>query len=669
MRRAAPLIILAVLFFAVVAITAALGGFFVDWLWFDSLGFGAVFGTIWKAKTVAFAVAAVVSAAFLAINGLVAVRARAPKVRRLRVIRADGGGVPEVIEFHPDSLPWRSIVIAVAAFLALLIGLAQAGNWEVFLKALDAVPFGRTEPLFGRDLGFYVFTVPVLGVIRDWGLLIVFLAAAIAGAVYWVRGAVDRQGGVPQLSPGATRHLSLLLGLFFLAKTGDYLLQRYGLLLSNNGVVFGAAYTDIHVRLPLLSALAAMSVVAAVLCFVNIASAGFRLPVAAAVLVFGLAFIEGVVPALFQSYRVKPDELRLESPNIASNIALTRYAFGLDGIARKAFPAAGKLTPQVLAANEGTLENIRWWDPRPLLDTYRQLQELRLYYDFRDVDVDRYTFEGKLPAGDAVGARDRTRRACRRTRRRGSISTSSITHGIGLAMSPVNRFDEEGLPEFYIKDIPPVSSADLHDRPAGDLLRRGDQYLRRGPRRYARSSTTPAARRTSTPPTRATAACLSAACGGALLFAWQFGDVKLLISGNVTGDQPHPASAATSTTAFAPSRRSWRWTEIRIWSSSTGTWCGSRTPTPPATRAVLAAQPAGRNQLHPQLGEGRGRRLRRHAALLRRRPDRIRSSRPTSGYSRRCSSRSIRMPAALRLTSATRRTSSCCRRRCTAPTT
>src|SRR5206468_5291559 len=144
------------------------------------------------------------------------------------------------------------------------------------------------------------------------------------------------------------------------------------LMISNNGVVFGAAYTDVHLRLPLLMALAGAALLGAALCAFNIWYAGIRLPVLAVALVFAVSLIETAVPGLFQSYWVKPDELRLESRYIANNIAFTRYGFALENISGAPFPAKGKLTPQVTAANDVTIQNIRWWDPRPLLDTYRQ---------------------------------------------------------------------------------------------------------------------------------------------------------------------------------------------------------------------------------------------------------------------------------------------------------
>jgi uncharacterized protein len=537
-RPALLLTILAALLVAGVVLLTTLTGFFVDLLWFESLGFGAAFSTMWHTKVAAFGLAAGSAALVLAANGLVAVWMHAPRVRRLRVVRGNRGnaegfpGLPEVFEFPLDSIPWVAIVLVGALLFGLFIGLGQAGNWENFLKWLYAVPFGRVDPLFGHDMAFYVFTLPVVAAVRDWALLTLFLATVFAGGLYWARGAIVVEDGFPQLTAAVVRHLSVVLAVFFLVKAGDYLLQRYDLLLSNTGVVFGAAYTDVHLRLPLLAALVAVALVAAALCAANVVFCGFRLPVAAVVLVLGVSLIEGIVPGLFQSYRVRPDELRLESPYIASNIAWTRFGFGLDRISAKPFPAAGTLTPEILAANAATIDNLRWWDPRPLLDTYRQLQEIRTYYDFRDVDVDRYSFNGTYQQV-LLAARELNQSRLPPDAQTWINQHFKFTHGSGLAMSPVNRFDDEGLPLFYVKDIPPVSPVDLRiDRP--------ELYFGEETRNYVVVGG--GSKEFDYPKGQENVYTTYAGKGGVeldslwrrVLFAWYYGDLKLLISDNVT---------------------------------------------------------------------------------------------------------------------------------------
>jgi uncharacterized membrane protein (UPF0182 family) len=528
-------LILAASIIVILVILAILSRFFVDLLWFDTLGFSAVFTTTWLTAVIVFVSATVLSSTLLLINGLIALRTTAgPRgPRGFRVVGRNTQGLPEVIEFSLDKIPWRLIIPAVALLVGLFIGSAQTGNWDTILKWLYAAPFGRSDPLFGHDLGFYVFSLPVYEFLRDWALLIIFLSAAIAVGIYWVRGDISYQPpGFPTLSPAATRHLSGLLAAYFLVKAGGYILDRYDLMTSNNGIVFGAAYTDVHLRLPLLIALAGAALLGAALCSFNIWRAGIRLPVLAVAIIFAVSIVETIVPSLFQSYWVKPDELKLESRYIANNIELTRYGFALDHITSAPFPAKGKLTPEVIAANDVTIQNIRWWDPRPLLDTYRQLQELRLYYDFHDIDVDRYVIDGSYRQV-MLSARELNQSKLPADAQTWINQRFKFTHGNGIAMNPVNRFDEEGLPVFYVKDIPPEAPPELRiDRPEiyfGEETRNyvvvgGDtkefDYAKGQENVYnvyeGRDGVS--LRRLWT---RA-------------LFAWYFGDFKLLISDNVT---------------------------------------------------------------------------------------------------------------------------------------
>jgi uncharacterized protein len=510
--------------------------FFVDLLWFSSLGFRSVFTTTWLTSLGVFVVATGVSCAILLLNGFIAAQAGAMARRRprsFRVLGRSAEGLPEVIELSLDKLPWRLIIIAVALLVGLFIGFAQMDNWDTFLKWYYAVPFGRSDPLFGKDLGFYIFSLPVYELLRDWALLIIFLSAAGVAAIYLLRGDINyQQTGFPTLSSAALRHFSVLLGLFFLVKAAGYILQRFDLLTSNNGIVFGAAYTDVHLRLPLLMALAGASFIAAILCAYNIWLAGVRLPIAAVIIVFAVSIVQTIVPGAFQSYWVKPDELRLESRYIASNIEFTRYGFGLDHITSAPFPAKGKLTPEVVAANQATIQNIRWWDPRPLLDTYRQLQEIRLYYDFHDIDVDRYVIDGnyrqvllsgrelnqsKLPADAQTWINQRFK----------------FTHGNGIAMNQVNRFDDEGLPVFYVKDIPPISPPELK-------IERPEIYFGEETRNYVvvgggtKEFDYAQGQENVYNVYQGRDGVSLGSLWRRALFAWSFGDFKLLISDNVT---------------------------------------------------------------------------------------------------------------------------------------
>jgi hypothetical protein len=252
-------------------VLSTLTGFLVDWLWFEMLGFGAVFATVWHTQLAAFSIAVGLSTLALAVNGLLAVSTRGPAVRRLRTVRRRDGDeiLPEVVELSLDTLPWRRFVLVGAAVIGVFIGLGQAANWDVFLRWRAAVPFERTDPVFGRDLGFYVFTLPVYRVALNWGFVVVVLAVLMAAGIFWVRGAIELGEGVPRLAGSARRQLSGLLGLFLLLKAGSYLVQRYDLLVDASGVVAGAGYTDLHFHLPYLTALVVLALIGTGLCFIK----------------------------------------------------------------------------------------------------------------------------------------------------------------------------------------------------------------------------------------------------------------------------------------------------------------------------------------------------------------------------------------------------------------
>ncbi len=510
--------------------------FFVDLLWFSSLGFQAVFTTTWLTTLIVFAIASGLSSVVLLLNGLIAARATTGPINRprsFRVIGRSAQGRPEVIELSVDKLPLRLMVVGGALIIGLLIGVAQMSNWDMILKWHYAVPFGRSEPVFGNDLAFYIFALPVYELLKDWALLIIFLSAAIAIVIYVARGSIDyQQTGFPAISAPAIRHLSALLALFFVTKACGYILQRYDLLTSNNGIVFGAAYTDVHLRLPLLIALAGAALIAAALCAYNIWQGGIRLPIAAVLIVFAVSIVQTIVPGGFQSYWVKPDELKLESRFIATNIEFTRYGFGLDHITSAPFPSKGKLTPEVIAANQATIQNIRWWDPRPLTDTYRQLQEIRLYYDFHDIDVDRYTIDGSYRQV-LLSARELNQSKLPADAQTWINQRFKFTHGNGIAMNPVNRFDEEGLPVFYVKDIPPVGPPELK-------INRPEIYFGEETRNYVvvGGGTKEFDYAKGQENVYNVYEGRDGVSLGSLwqraLFAWSFGDFKLLISDNVT---------------------------------------------------------------------------------------------------------------------------------------
>lgn len=435
------------------------GDFLVDWMWFSAIGYLHVFWTMIGTKGGVFLAVFAATAAIVWVNARLALdftrRRRSPA--RFDWKLAATATPSDPLEFMRDRLPWPITIAVSSGLVALLVALAEVGNWSVFLQFLYQVPYGVNEPLYDKDIGFYLFSLPAFIAIKNWALLALFMSALLAGLIYWVHGDIEYQAQRRSISPTAIAHGSLLLGLFFAVKAWSYGLDRYLLLYGDNGVVVGASYTDIHVELPVLWLLIGLSIAAAFAAWANLWVRTYRLPAAAMVLIFsGALLLSGVVPGLFQRLFVKPSELDLERPYIERNIRLTREAYNLDRIAAKPFPAEQNLTFKTLEANRATIENIRLWDWQPLSDTYAQLQEIRTYYKLQDLNVDRYWLRGTYQSV-MLSARQLKSSLLPPAAQTWVNLHLLFTHGNGAVMSPVTQKSDEGLPLLYLRDIPPVA--------------------------------------------------------------------------------------------------------------------------------------------------------------------------------------------------------------------
>ena len=359
-----------------------------------------------------------------------------------------------VVRTSAFALAWRLLILAVAVILGLLIALGETGRWDLILRFIYQAPYGRNDPLFDKDIGFYLFSLPSMSRSRIGCCGCLCWLASWPARFTSLHGDISPDRPSWSVSPAAIAHGSALLCLFFSVKAWAYALDRYLLLYDDNGVVVGAGYTDIHVELPALWLLIVLAAVAAIVAWANVRLRSAPLVIAAALLVFGGAFVFGeAVPALFQRFYVKPSELQLETPYIQQNIALTREAYNLGQITVKPFPAEQDLTFQSLQNDSGTVNNIRLWDWRPLLDAYAQLQEIRTYYRFLDVDLDRYHLGGSYQQV-MLSARELVPSLLPANAQTWVNLHLLFTHGDGVVMSPVTRKSTEGLPIFYLKDIP-----------------------------------------------------------------------------------------------------------------------------------------------------------------------------------------------------------------------
>ncbi|MHB0867056.1 MAG: UPF0182 family membrane protein [Thermoleophilia bacterium] len=422
---------------------------YTEWLWFGEVGFSSVFTTILWTKIWLGLVAGAFFFAVVYANILIA-RKMAPGYQF--------GPGAEVIERMPIPDKLVRWLIPLGLLLPSLIALlAGASGWEEYLKFVNRSDFGVLDPVFNMDAGFYIFTLPFLQLLHSlvwWTLIFSLLAAA---AMHFFDYAINISEGKLSLAPHVKGHLSVIMGLIMLTLGASYLLKGYVLMFSPRGVVFGASYTDVHAQLPVLKFLAATAVVAGIMFLVNIHFRGWKLPAAAIVIIITTGFFGGrVYPFIVQQYQVSPNELATEEPYIQHNIDFTRRAFDLNGIEDRPFTASDTLTGADIQNNINTISNVRLWDPRTLSDTYKQIQTIRPYYTFQDVDVDRYWFDGRLqqvmlsPREISVEGLDSRARTWQNEH-------LVYTHGYGVVISPVSQISGEGLPQLLVKDIPPQS--------------------------------------------------------------------------------------------------------------------------------------------------------------------------------------------------------------------
>ena len=494
-------------------------GVYSEWLWFNSLGYSSVYATILKTKVLVFFSAAIIFC-ILFLGNLVLATRLAPKteahfwpwaiMRRLqRILRLN--------------------VILGTALLSLIFGLVAQGNWQVVLRFLNGQPFGIADPVFHREIGFYVFSLPFLHFVQGWLLSALIITLLGSAGVYLLSYTVQRLKF--DLARPVLAHVGglviAILGLF----AWGYWLGIWELVFSRRGVVFGASYADMHAQLPAQWILLTVVLICIVIILVSILRRNFRWPL------YGIGgwilasiIIGGVFPGLVQRFQVQPNELVRETPYIEYNIQFTREAFALGRVEEQSFPAEAAPSPQDIAQNEVTINNIRLWDHRPLKDTYNQIQSFRLYYDFHDVDVDRYVIDGEyrqvMLSARELSAEKLAGQAQTWVNRR-----LQFTHGYGITLSPVNEVTAEGLPMLLVKDIPPVGDFNIElpqiyfgektndyvivntkteefDYPMGDENVYGYYEGKAG------VSIGSFIRR--------------------LVYAWQFGDINILISGELT---------------------------------------------------------------------------------------------------------------------------------------
>lgn len=449
-RLIAILILLAI----TLPFASAMLGFYTDWLFFVETGFSSVFTTTLYAKTGVGLIFGALLCVVVALNLMIANRADFPYSGLFIVA---GGN----FRINRDDIARLVKPVAMVACLVLAIFAANWGalRWEEVLLYANRADIGTIDPVIGKDIGFYLFSLPFWEIIRGFASFTLVASALLAAALYFVRGGIILTDRGATVDEKVRRHLAVLVGLFALVVAAGFYLESFGLLYSHNNAFFGAGYVDVNSRLLTYRALTFLTPVAGAMLAFGIWKGAWRMALLPPVIIVALYVIGiRVYPGLLQKFKVAPNELALETPYIENNLKFTRFGYDLEKIETVPFDVDTKLSAVDIANNDATIKNIRLWDHAPLLKTYSQLQQIRTYYKFFDVDNDRYKVNGQytqvmlsprelsytdLPSKNWINER------------------LIFTHGNGITFGPVSRISKEGLPEFFVKDIPPVSLADI----------------------------------------------------------------------------------------------------------------------------------------------------------------------------------------------------------------
>jgi uncharacterized protein len=421
--------------------------------WFDAIRFSEVFWTRLTWQILAWVVTFGLYTLFLWGNYQIAMRWAGEETFRFFEDSKLGAYAETFLNY---------LALGVIFLISLIAATVSASDWETLLKYLHPTDFGSRDPIFQQDLSFYIFSLPLYEDVRNWLLVLFVCGLALSALVYALKGKITLEWGWGNILTGKVKtHGSLLLAGISALIAWGFWLERYQMLYAPGGVVFGAGYTAVHAQLFAYQMMSFLALAVAVLFVFSIWQSDATLPI------FGIGLflitsvlVNGIYPWFQQQFIVDPNELAKEKPYLEYNIQFTQAAYRLKDVQRQSFAAEAQLNRQVLQENQPTIRNIRLWDYRPLLSTYRQLQEIRLYYRFKGVDVDRYTLNGNYQQV-MLSARELAYSQLPQEARTWVNQRLKYTHGYGLVMSPVNQITADGLPELYIKDIPPVSRIGL----------------------------------------------------------------------------------------------------------------------------------------------------------------------------------------------------------------
>ena len=458
MKKFKNLIIIAIAVILLIYLFGLFVNYYGDWLWFRNMGYGSVFDTIILAKFFSFLLFFVVFALFSAVHIRLAYQ-RGSQTRDFNVLKEDDPRKLILPLYQGKAVIWfwGIIIMLLATFMAS----SASGFWNEFLQFIHPSSFGLKEPVFGKDVGFYIFKLPVYEFAVNWYLFMVALTFVAVLSSYYVDNAFNFVGNRFVVSNHVKSHLIQLTSFFGLGISALYLIKLYNILYSSHGATYGPSYMDLHAQVPAYWTMLVISLAVTLLLFFYpyYKKRKFIFSALGTWAVVWVGFV-WIYPGIIEQYIVKPNELKKETPYILNNIKFTREAFGLNNIKVESFPVDQDITYKDILENHHTIENIRLWDRRPLIQTYKQLQEIRLYYDFSSIQVDRYRFEKYTEV--ALGVRELPYTEIPARAQTWVNNHLIFTHGYGIVMSPVNEITPNGMPNLVVKDIPPVATVPLN---------------------------------------------------------------------------------------------------------------------------------------------------------------------------------------------------------------
>lgn len=427
---------------------------YTDWLFFVETGYAAVFLKTLSTKISTGVFFGIVFLFFALVNITIANRINFPQ-RDILVIEGvihpfKSSGIEKVI---------KPLTIIAGVVMAIFAAQWGALRWEEVLLFKNSLDMGTDDPILAKDIGFYLFKLPLIETIKGFAGFTLVLTMILVATNYFLRGGILIAERAISIDREVKKHIGILVGFFILNIGFGFYLDTFRLLFSEQGVVFGAGYRDIYAKLFFYRILIFITPVAGIVFMAGILRGSRRLIFIPPALVLAV-YIIGIViyPFVLQKFKVAPNELALETPFIEHSIKFTRLGYDLEKIEVTPFDVDYNLTVRDIEKNDATIKNIRLWDHSPLLRTYSQLQQIRTYYKFADVDNDRYTINGEymqvMLSPRELSYNDLPSKTWINER-------LIFTHGNGITLGPVSRITREGLPEFIMKDIPPVSNVDL----------------------------------------------------------------------------------------------------------------------------------------------------------------------------------------------------------------